>query len=90
MKEQQKQAKQAQEHHEQMNRNRRHKNNPLTHALSLEEETPKTSIIDDLNIQKKLRKVLEESDDEYEMPFKDANDLMSIFENLEEKNLFLI
>jgi hypothetical protein len=34
--------------------------------------------------------VLEDSDDEFEMPFKDANDLMSIFENLEEKNLFLI
>lgn len=34
--------------------------------------------------------MLEDSDDEFEMPFKDANDLMSIFENLEEKNLFLI
>jgi hypothetical protein len=34
--------------------------------------------------------VLEESDDEYKMPFEEPNDLMSIFENLEEKNLFLI
>lgn len=48
------------------------------------------SVINDLNILEKLKKVLEESDDEYKMPFEEPNDLMSIFENLEEKNLFLI
>jgi hypothetical protein len=46
--------------------------------------------LEDLNINKKLRKVLEDSDDEYDLPFKNAHDLMSIFENYEEENLFLI
>lgn len=34
--------------------------------------------------------LLEESDDENTIYFKDPSDLMAIFENLEEKNLFLI
>lgn len=46
--------------------------------------------MDDLNINKRLRKVLEDSDEEYEIPFKNTSEMMEIFENLEEKNLSLI
>lgn len=48
------------------------------------------NIIDDLNINRKMRAVLEDSEDEYEKPFDSPDELMQIFEMLEEKNLFLI
>ena len=43
-----------------------------------------------MNVSKKLRKVLEDSDDDFKVPFNSPDDLMHLFENLEEKNLFLI
>ena len=43
-----------------------------------------------MNIQKKLRNIINAPDDDHGIYFKDVNDLMSIFENLEEKNLSLI
>ena len=46
--------------------------------------------MDDLNINKRVRAVLEDSEEEYEKPFKDANELMEMIDSLEEKNLFLI
>jgi len=57
------------------------------------EENPKkrlTQVMDDLNINKRVRAVLEDSEEEYEKPFKDANELMEMIDSLEEKNLFLI
>ena len=42
--------------------------------------------MEELNINIRLRKILEDSDNEYDMPFKTPSDLMEIFENLEEKN----
>ena len=44
----------------------------------------------DLNIPNKLREIIDDTDDDYRVPFKKSNELMDIFENLEEKNLFLI
>ena len=47
-------------------------------------------MIDELNIAKKIRKVLEDSEDEYEKPFESADELMQIKDSLEDKSLFLI
>ena len=44
----------------------------------------------ELNIPNKLREIIDDNDDNYKVPFEKANELMDIFENLEEKNLFLI
>ncbi len=44
----------------------------------------------DVQIPKDLREVIEDSDNEYELYFRDPGQLMDIFSNLEEKNLFLI
>ena len=44
----------------------------------------------DLNIPLKLREIIDDNDDDYKVPFQNAHELMDIFENLEEKNLFLI
>ena len=38
----------------------------------------------------KLKDIIDDSDDEFECYFKDPNDLLKLFENLEEKNLSLI
>ena len=46
--------------------------------------------MEDLNININLRRILEDSDNEYDMPFGSPSDMMEIFENLEEKNLSLI
>jgi hypothetical protein len=37
-----------------------------------------------------LREVIEDSGDEFEIPFKEPDQLMEIFSTLEEQNLFLI
>jgi hypothetical protein len=44
----------------------------------------------ELNIPNKLREIIDDTHDDYKVPFQKANELMDIFENLEEKNLFLI
>jgi hypothetical protein len=44
----------------------------------------------ELNIPHKLREIIDDNDDNYKVPFEKPNELMDIFENLEEKNLFLI
>lgn len=44
----------------------------------------------EVQIPAKLREVIEESDDEYPIYFKDPDSLLEIFSTLEEKNLFLI
>ena len=38
----------------------------------------------------KLQEILEDSEDEYPVPFADPSDLIDIFSMLEEQNLFLI
>ena len=48
------------------------------------------TIEDEPNIPKNSREVLEDSDEEYELPFDTASDLLQIFEGLEGENLFLI
>ena len=40
--------------------------------------------------KEKLRQILEDSEDEYEVPFKDPQQLLDLFAMLEEQNLFLI
>lgn len=75
---------------DQMQRNRNRSKDKGPQDKSQAEEVAPKNVIDDLNIQKKLRTILDESDDEHGIFFKDVNDLMSIFENLEEKNLSLI
>ena len=37
-----------------------------------------------------MREVIEDSGDEFEIPFKEPEQLMEIFSTLEEQNLFLI
>lgn len=49
-----------------------------------------SDVKNELNIPNKLREIIDDNDDDYKVPFKKANELMDIFENLEEKNLFLI
>lgn len=49
-----------------------------------------SEIKNDLNIPQKLRDIIDDPDDLYEVFFKTDSELMDIFENLEEKNLFLI
>lgn len=44
----------------------------------------------EVQIPPKLKEVIEESDDEYPINFKDSDQLLEIFSTLEEKNLFLI
>jgi uncharacterized protein YpuA (DUF1002 family) len=44
----------------------------------------------DLNIPQKLRDIIDDTEDDYKVFFKTDSELMDIFENLEEKNLFLI
>jgi hypothetical protein len=43
-----------------------------------------------VQIPNNLKDIIDESDDEYPEIFKNPEDLMEIFSNLEEKNLFLI
>lgn len=43
-----------------------------------------------LNIPQKLREIIDDTEDDYRVFFKTDSELMDIFENLEEKNLFLI
>jgi len=43
-----------------------------------------------LNIPQELKEIIEDSDDDLPLRFKDHNELMDIFSTLEEKNLFLI
>ncbi len=43
-----------------------------------------------MQIPKDLREVIEDSDNEYELFFENPDQLLDIFANLEEKNLFLI
>jgi hypothetical protein len=40
--------------------------------------------------KEKLREILEDSEDEYEVPFTYPSELLDIFSTLEEQNLFLI
>jgi hypothetical protein len=47
-------------------------------------------LIDDLNINSKLKDVLDEADQQDDLPLSSVSELMNIFESLEEKNLFLI
>jgi hypothetical protein len=47
-------------------------------------------VMDDLSISKKLKNIIIDPESKYVKPFEDAKELMLIFENLEEKNLFLI
>jgi hypothetical protein len=49
-----------------------------------------SDVKNELNIPNKLREIIDDNDDDYKVPVKKANELMDIFENLEEKNLFLI
>lgn len=44
----------------------------------------------DLNIPQELKEIIEDSDDDMPLRFKDHNELMEIFSTLEEQNLFLI
>lgn len=44
----------------------------------------------DVQIPKDLREVIEDSDNEYDLGFRDPDELMKIFTELEEKNLNLI
>lgn len=44
----------------------------------------------DLNIPPELKEIIEDSDDDLPLRFENPSDLMDIFTNLEEKNLFLI
>ena len=44
----------------------------------------------DVQIPPKLKDVIEESDDEYPLTFRDPDQLLEMFSTLEEKNLFLI
>lgn len=44
----------------------------------------------DVQIPKDLREVIEDSDNEYDLGFRDPEELMKIFTELEEKNLNLI
>lgn len=43
-----------------------------------------------LNIPQKLKDIIDDTEDDYIVFFKTDSELMDIFENLEEKNLFLI
>ena len=43
-----------------------------------------------LNIPQKLKDIIDDTEDDYKVFFKTDSELMDIFENLEEKNLFLI
>ena len=49
-----------------------------------------SDVKNELNIPNKLREIIDDTHDDYKVPFQKANELMDIFENLEEKNLFLI
>ena len=44
----------------------------------------------EVQIPPKLRDMIEDSDDEYPLYFNDPDELLEMFANLEEKNLFLI
>lgn len=56
----------------------------------LDHDEDLTEVKNDLNIPQKLRDIIDDTDDNYRAPFKNPDELMAIFENLEEKNLFLI
>ncbi len=49
-----------------------------------------SEVKNDLNIPQKLRDIIDDTEDDYKVFFKTDSELMDIFENLEEKNLFLI
>ena len=48
------------------------------------------SIEADLNIPPELRDIVEDSDDDFQLRFKDDSELMAIFSALEENNLLEI
>lgn len=69
------------------------KQRPTATANSQKSNEPKpweSHLIDDLNISTKLKAVLDEADQQDDLPLNSVSELMNIFESLEEKNLFLI
>ena len=46
--------------------------------------------MDDLSIVSKIKTIIEDQNNKYIKPFSEPKELSLIFENLEEKNLFLI
>lgn len=59
-------------------------------ANSREDKGAAASIEADLNIPPELREIVDDSDDDFPLRFKDHNELMDIFSTLEENNLLEI
>ena len=57
---------------------------------SKEEKTAAASLEADLNIPAELKEIVEDSDDDLQLRFKDHKDLIDIFTTLEENNLLEI
>jgi hypothetical protein len=57
---------------------------------SREDKGAAASIEADLNIPQELREIVDDSDDDFPLRFKDHNDLIDIFSTLEENNLLEI
>ena len=53
-------------------------------------QPPKKVQFDLDKTKEKLRQILEDSEDEYELPFSEPQKLLDLFSILEEQNLFLI
>ena len=69
---------------------RGHQKSNISHGLSSDDEDDESLL--DLQIDDKLLELIEDPDEdaEYPVPFKNPDELMKIFTELEDQNLFLI